>query len=856
MAVSVQDPIIEYTGNGSVVDFTFPFRVISLADLKVYLDGVEQGSGYSVTGINNPTGGTVTFVTPPASTVEVRLQRRVALSRTTDYVNGGRLDADTFDNDIDRVVQQIQDLDRVAFKETSSGDLDASDRKLINVADPVNDQDAVTKQWAETTVSSQIGIATTAANNASSSAASAAASLQTAQDIIDSFYISVKAEGAVGDGVTDDTTIIQTVLNTAAGRPVLIPVGTFMVDPLDIPSGTTVCGFGPNSVLKLKGSQPDGSHLIKNSDFVGGNTNIELRDFKLDGNQAGQTPAAGYNITCGQFNNVAGLKIKDMVITGGLAEGVYIYNSTKVSVINNDASGNGFYQEDASGIHLDTVDEAVVTNNKANTNGFHGIILTGVTNSDISDNICNGNGYEGMRIQYSSMYNTLTSNVCRGNGRFGMYLLLGSDANNITSNILNDNGVHGLSFNDSKHNLLANNRMQFNTYSGLYTELATDNQYVINNKISDNLYMDVEHNAGAELLTFNAIPPIVAGDAGKVAVVSSDETSYELKHPAQLNVHRKNYIINGNFDIWQRGVSHSTGTFGSVDRWATYYSGTSQAVSRQSFVLGQSVVPNNPKYYLRTVVTSVVGTSNYALIRQPIENVASGSNTTVTLSFWARADAAKNIAVEFAQNFGTGGSPSSVVSGLGVTTIPLTTAFQKFTVTVTLPSISGKTLGTDSNDHLQVLFWFDSGSTYSARNNSLGQQSGTFDIAQVQLEEGSVATTFEQRSVGEEFVLCQRYFQKYTQPALRGVVEASNMGSRMGMTLQTTMRRTPTVVLVGTHSVWNGALVTQIVSIISNHSDENSLELTVSLVGSLTTGTACVLYQDGTAAYTTLDAEI
>lgn len=218
----------------------------------------------------------------------------------------------------------------------------------------------------------------------------------------------------------------------------------------------------------------------------------------------------------------------------------------------------------------------------------------------------------------------------------------------------------------------------------------------------------------------------------------------------------RNKIINGNFDIWQRGTS---GTSGYVaDRWTTLLSGSTAAISRQSFTLGQTDVPGEPDYFHRTVVTSSAGTSNYAITYQKIESVKTLAGQTATLSFWAKADASKNMAVEFYQNFGTGGG-STVVSAIGVTTIALTASWQKFTVTVDIPSISGKTLGTDNNDWLGVLFWFDAGSNFNARTNSLGQQSGTFDIAQVQLEAGGTATPFEMRTIGQELALCQRYYE-------------------------------------------------------------------------------------------------
>ncbi len=221
----------------------------------------------------------------------------------------------------------------------------------------------------------------------------------------------------------------------------------------------------------------------------------------------------------------------------------------------------------------------------------------------------------------------------------------------------------------------------------------------------------------------------------------------------------RNKIINGNFDIWQRGSSQTSSGYGSDDRWANLNVGTTKTASMQDFTLGQTDVPGNPKYFSRTVVSSVAGAGNFCVKQQKIEGVRTLAGQTVTLSFYAKADAAKNMAVEFTQNFGTGGTPSATVAGIGVTIIPLTTAWQKFTVTVEIPSIAGKTLGTADNDCLQLNFWLDAGSTYNARTDSLGQQSGTFDIAQVQLEEGSVATPFEDRPIGLELSLCQRYYE-------------------------------------------------------------------------------------------------
>lgn len=220
----------------------------------------------------------------------------------------------------------------------------------------------------------------------------------------------------------------------------------------------------------------------------------------------------------------------------------------------------------------------------------------------------------------------------------------------------------------------------------------------------------------------------------------------------------RNKLINGGFDIWQRGTSQTSSGYGSDDRWLNLNNGSTKTASQQAFALGQTEVPGNPKYFSRTVVSSVAGIGNSVTKHQKMESVNTLAGQTATLSFWAKADAPKNMAVEFYQEFGSGGSPSSAVSGISVTTIALTTAWKYYTVTVNIPSISGKTIGTNNNDNLQIVFWFDAGSNFNARTNSLGNQSGTFDIAQVQLEAGPVATPFEHRPYGLELSLAQRYF--------------------------------------------------------------------------------------------------
>jgi len=277
----------------------------------------------------------------------------------------------------------------------------------------------------------------------------------------------------------------------------------------------------------------------------------------------------------------------------------------------------------------------------------------------------------------------------------------------------------------------------------------------------------------------------------------------------------RNAIINGNFDIWQRGTSFTGSEYGA-DRWGSFRIGTTHTATRQAFTLGQSDVPGEPTYYHRTVVSSVAGVSNLSVLQQRIEDVRTFAGRQVTASFWAKADASKPIAVEFAQNFGTGGSPSpsAIVESIGVTKVTLSTSWQKVTVTASIPSISGKVIGSDSNSQLSILIWFDAGSDYDSRTDTLGQQSGTFDIAQVQVEPGAVATAFERRPIGMELSLCQRYFQKGTFQA-----QAYNTTGdfiKAGFSFSPTMRAAPSIAFTETAQT-NTSSASQLID--SNASD-------------------------------------
>lgn len=164
MAISEQIPFNSYTGNGVTTVYQYTFKLFVPSDLLVMVNS-ETVTSYSITGIGEETGGSVTFPSPPQTGATVLLQRRIPYNRLTDYQPHGDLLADVLDNDFDRIVCQIQQLAEQANRAvkvpvTSTTD---PDQLIAQLTADANDA-----RTAATTASTQAGIATTAATTAAS----------------------------------------------------------------------------------------------------------------------------------------------------------------------------------------------------------------------------------------------------------------------------------------------------------------------------------------------------------------------------------------------------------------------------------------------------------------------------------------------------------------------------------------------------------------------------------------------------------------------------------------------------------------------------------------------------------------
>lgn len=256
----------------------------------------------------------------------------------------------------------------------------------------------------------------------------------------------------------------------------------------------------------------------------------------------------------------------------------------------------------------------------------------------------------------------------------------------------------------------------------------------------------------SELTNIASVKALDQGVATTDSPTFADVTASSLvvngnNYPSAGALSNRNMIINGAMQVVQRVTSFgptATSQY-TADRWYLATSSETCTVTRGVFAAGQTSVPQARKY-LRLAVTT---TGNFAALTQRIEDVELLGGQTVTLSFYARGgQGGQGIPTTFRtylnQNFGSGGS--GTVQFLGSKNHQLTSSWQRFTATINLPSVAGKTIGGSS--YTEVIFQQTTG------------EACDFDIALVQLELGDTATPFEHRNDGDELIRCQRYYEK------------------------------------------------------------------------------------------------
>jgi hypothetical protein len=221
-----------------------------------------------------------------------------------------------------------------------------------------------------------------------------------------------------------------------------------------------------------------------------------------------------------------------------------------------------------------------------------------------------------------------------------------------------------------------------------------------------------------------------------------------FKH-AQLiqNIKNNNILINGNFNIWERGSSFSYSGY-TADRWAAIAFNSNDQLSVQKITTGGFLDNNIYSIRLKTVKNN-----SYIILTQIIEtlDLLPLKGDVVTLSFYARSPvttptnnfagniSARCVYTTIPDNIVTN---KTVVAGSEINST-IDSSWKQYLISFTIPS-NAQTVAVE---------------IYPTNTQTL-PSNAIIDITQIKLETGPVATSFADVSYTTELLQCQRYYQK------------------------------------------------------------------------------------------------
>ena len=289
------------------------------------------------------------------------------------------------------------------------------------------------------------------------------------------------------------------------------------------------------------------------------------------------------------------------------------------------------------------------------------------------------------------------------------------------------------------------------------------------------------------------------------------------------NTGRRNIIINGAMQVWQRGITssaltHQSNIFHSVDRWSAVLDQDEGSGTLTTTFSRDTDVPSTEtfSYSLKAVVASSSrtpsGSDCTALFSHSIETYnanplgwGTAAAKPATLSYWIKSSVAGTGTLQLRLN--DSNQVNGVADGQFYTkfTINQANTWEKKTHLIPANATDGWRRNVSENA-IQIYWFFGSNqanaSTQDAwfRQNNYGQKhsdatlsfqttGGTAYLTGCQLEVGNTATDFEHRSIGEELLLCQRYFEtNYPEGNYPGDTIGNTVGA--GLTYRTSAATT------------------------------------------------------------------
>lgn len=538
---------------------------------------------------------------------------------------------------------------------------------------------------------------------------------------------SVLSFGAIADGVTDASVALQAAIDSGVGT-IELGEGEYVFNTtLNIKNAIVISGKG---CIEQIGNLS--STLISTLKYTGSGQPFSIGEASTTGG----TSVLSYV----NFNNF------NLIGTASATTGLVLGTSTRL--VNHCSFSNlyisGFTKAAAAGINLKY---AVLCdfNNVCSDLNYYGL-YTSPTDIATMQTFTNCSFLRNT-IDGASIYSLIGSDFINcdfeGNGGGGLYL--------------NSNLVHGLAFYSCwfESNTATYNRAAQAVITGdtapynitFYSVTCLDAPTYVGYLRLSNFFFEVAKNVKMYNVNFN----VATSYDDNVFVSASAATSCGIVTDVVNYIQQENVLVNSRFDFWQRGTSISDPNGYFCDPWGVVSNGVGAGgtISQEVHTYGQTEVLGDPLYYARWNQTSVPAGQTSRILYTYIENAQTFENSNCILEYYIRSVGSYFVTIQ--RNYGTGGGPSAAetIYSSGNLTAGDGATFKNVMLSVEVPTVAGKTFGSNNDSFLLIQIQMTSLATL-------------VDFSQARFYQGVTRAPYAPYNLTTELQTTQRYYETGT----------------------------------------------------------------------------------------------
>src|SRR6056300_1820168 len=360
---------VTYTGNGSTTQYSIPFEFIDSTHVKAFIDGVET-SAFTIS------SSTLTFTTAPANASTIRIERQTPTdARLIDFTDGSVLTEQDLDKSADQnfyIAQEITDDSASKLGLDTDDKYNANNKVIKNVADPVDNTDAVNKQFISTNlpnITTVAGISSdvtdvaniasdvTAVANDATDIGTVATNMPSITTVATNINDVIKVANDLNEAISEIEVVANNIVNVNT-------VGTINADVTTVANNETD--------IQTLADLEDGTVTTNGlSTLAGLNTEIQgVYNIRTNVTNV-DTNATNVNLVAGQIsptNNISAVGAVTSEISTLGALGTEI---TNLNNIRTDITGVNTISADVTGVNNNSANIIAVNNNETNINAVN-----------------------------------------------------------------------------------------------------------------------------------------------------------------------------------------------------------------------------------------------------------------------------------------------------------------------------------------------------------------------------------------------------------------------------------------------------------------------------------------------------